>query len=76
MVYRMPLYRLLQNQAFEPEHIEAMSHAFEAVCLKLNLADRDDPLRDAVANKVIDWAKRGEKNPERLYQIVLADIQG
>ena len=72
----MPLYRLLQNQAFEPEQIDAMAQAFEAICLKLNLAKRDDPLRDVVANKVIEWAKRGEKNPKRLYQLVLADIQG
>ena len=72
----MPLYRLLQNSAFEPEHVDAMAQAFEAVCLKLHLANRDDPLRDVIAEKVIDWAKRGERKPERLYQLALADIQG
>ena len=71
----MPLYRLLQNEAFEPEHVEAMSQAFEAVCLKLKLASRDDPLRDAVARNVMEWAQRGERKVERLYQLVLADIQ-
>ena len=72
----MPLYRLLQNSAFEPDHIEVMAQAFEAVCTKLHLAKRDDPLRDVVAEKVINWAKRGERNPERLYRSVLSDIQG
>jgi hypothetical protein len=72
----MPLYRLLQNSAFEPEHIEAMGQAFEAVCLKLYLAERDDPLRHVIAQKVIHWAKRGERNPERLYQLVLSDMEG
>ena len=72
----MALYRLLRNTAFEPEQIDSMAQAFEAICLKLHLTNRDDPLRDVIAEKVIDWAKRGERKPERLYQLALADIQG
>ena len=39
----MPIYRLLQYSAFEPEHIKAMSVAYEQALVNLNLVDRADP---------------------------------
>src|SRR5687767_14640460 len=72
----MPLYRLLQNTAVEPLHVEAMHFAFEAVCVELGLADRTDPLRDMVARKVIEHAQRGERDPVKLRDQVLAALTG
>ena len=60
----------------ESHHIEAMTQAFEAACFKLNLSKRDEALRDLVARKVIEWTQRGERDPERLFQVVVADIRG
>ena len=54
----VPIYRLLQNAAFEPERIELMAAAFEDVCRDLRLAP-EDALRDAVARAVIKCAQRG-----------------
>jgi hypothetical protein len=62
----MPIYRLLQNVAFEPEHVAVMTAAFEEVCHELRLAERDDPLRDIVAKAIIDCAQEGERDPIRL----------
>lgn len=72
----VPLYRLLQNSAFEPDHIEAMAAAFEDACRELGLAERTDVLRDTVALKVIELAQRGERDPERLKQQVLSEFKG
>jgi hypothetical protein len=72
----MPLYRLLQDAAFDPEHTEAMGIAFEDACRELGLAQREDPLRDLVARQVIEFAKRGERDPEKLKAAVLAAIKG
>ena len=71
----MPIYELLKRTVFEPEHIEAMGQAFEVVCSELKLAQRDDPLRDLVARKVIECAQRGEHDPERLARVVLSALQ-
>jgi hypothetical protein len=68
----VPLYRLLQNGAFEPAAIDAMSIAFEDVCRTLGLAELSDPLRDMVAKKVIEFAQRGERDPGRLRELTLA----
>jgi hypothetical protein len=64
----MPIYRLLENSAFGPERITAMTAAFEAVCDELGLTKRDDPLRDTVAKAIIDCAKRGDFDPVQLRE--------
>lgn len=71
----MPLHRLLENSAFEPEHVEAMSTAFEEICRELGLAQRDDPLRELVARQVIEFARRGEREPTKLKSQVMAAIR-
>jgi hypothetical protein len=70
----MPLHRLLENCAFEPDHIVAMSAAFDDLCRELDLGQRDNPLRELVARQVIDFARRGERDPTKLKSLVLAAI--
>ncbi len=66
----MPVYRLLQNAAFDCEHVALMSSAFEDVCVELGLAAREDALRDMVAKAIIDCAQRGIRDPLMLRQCV------
>ena len=69
----MPLYRLLQNQPFGPEQIEAMACAFEAICHERQLrVGRDDAQRELIAQLVIDYAQRGERDPFKLKHAVEA----
>jgi hypothetical protein len=72
----MPLTPHLTEGVFDPSAIEAMIAAFKAVCLSLQLADRDDPLTQLVAQKVIEIAGTGERDPERLCALVLAALEG
>ena len=64
----MPIYRLLQNTTFEPEHVTLMTDAFEDVCRELRLAVREDALRDIVAKTIIECAQRGIRDPLELRQ--------
>jgi hypothetical protein len=59
----------------DPEHIEAMRAAFHRVCdiLQLN-CDADDPMTEIVVMKIVELAKAGELDPERLCTAVLADL--
>ena len=70
----MPLYRLLQHQAFEPPQLQAMAYAFENACHDLKLQLKDDRERERVARKVIEIAQRGERDPIRLKEQVLAEL--
>ena len=72
----MSLYRLLEKRAFEPKHIDVMVYAFEAVCVEKNLQQgKDDAMRELVATRVIDFAQRGELDPQRLRGLVLESIE-
>jgi len=57
---------LPDSHSFDPEDIAKMSAAFEAALRKLGLADRSDPAAMAVAKLIIEFAKAGERDPERL----------
>jgi hypothetical protein len=71
----MPLIRLLQNSAFEPELITVMSAAFDQACRQLGLAETEDPLREIVARKIIECAQTGERELARLRDCALRSIQ-
>ena len=52
--------------SFGPEDIANLTAAFEAALARLGLTDRKDPLTTAVAKAIIQLAKDGERDPERL----------
>jgi len=70
------IYRLLQGAGFDEEAVKAMTTAYEAVLPELGLADRADPLTDLVARKIIALARTGERDPERLCELVVKEIRG
>lgn len=67
----MPIYQLLKRGVFEPELIAIMGGVFEDVLQALGLVDRQDPLTEMVAKKVIELAQTGEHDPDRLKQLTL-----
>jgi hypothetical protein len=61
--------------AFEPEHIQAMHKAFEAVCARLRLSvGSGDRVPELVGRKIIELARAGEHDAERLTARVLAEF--
>jgi hypothetical protein len=71
----MAVYRLFRSQAFEPETISSMTRAHAEACRALGLDDRDHGEAGAVAQKVIEFAQRGERDPTRLRESVLAALR-
>ena len=67
----MPITPFLAGQAFEPETIETMSAVFVAACEALHLKVGDDPQTRFVAEKVINLAQRGIRDPEKLRTMTL-----
>jgi hypothetical protein len=70
----MPITQFLNGERFDPETIRIMGLALETARIALRLADRDDALSATIANKIIELAKAGERNPDLLSERVLADI--
>jgi len=70
----MPITPYLAHQAFEPEIIETMSAAFVGACKALHLKVGDDPATRFVAEKVIELAQRGIRDPEMLRKMTLKEF--
>ena len=63
----MPIRAILEDDhAFGPEDVANLTAAFEAALIRLGPVDRGDPLTTAVAKAIIQLAKYGERDPERL----------
>jgi hypothetical protein len=63
------------SSTVDPSLMDAMRAAFNRVCDVLQLScDRADPLTEVVVTKIVDLAKAGERDPEKLCFAVLADL--
>lgn len=62
--------------AFEPETVQAMTAAFDQVAAALHVADKADPFRYVIAKKIIEIARKGERQAERLRDRALKDLRG
>jgi hypothetical protein len=63
-----------RDLAFDPEHVQAMLTAFDGACAKLQLR-KGDRLADLVALKIVDLARAGERDPDRLLALVLWEFE-
>ena len=71
----MTVHPLYQHEAFEPEAIAAMTGAFADVCRRLGLDDTDLPQTTIVAEKIIEFAQRGARDPIVLRACVLKALR-
>ena len=69
-----PITPFLQGQAFDPETVQAMANALVMTCEALGLSDRDHAMPQLVAEKIIELAKRGLKNPTALHLAAIKEF--
>jgi len=67
----MPIYRLLKRETFNPEVATLLGGVFEDVLRTLGLVRRVDAATELVAEKIIELARTGERDPDRLKQLTL-----
>jgi hypothetical protein len=60
----------LQDDAFDPDALRAMATALDEVCRTLRL-NGDQRAREIMAVRIIELARRGERDPERLRDRML-----
>lgn len=71
----MPITPFLRGQAFDPELVEAMGLAFSNTCDALGLTERSDPITKLVAEKIIELAERGLRNPTAIHLSAMKELQ-
>ena len=70
----MTIIPFLEDEAFGPEDIQAMSTALEDVCKTLNLADEAKSERELLAKKIIALVRQGERYAALLRDRMLREI--
>lgn len=71
----MPITPFLNGERLDLEDKRVLGLAFEMVCIALRIGDCDDGVKQAIATKIIDLAKAGERNPDTLCEQALKDIR-
>jgi hypothetical protein len=72
----MPIYRLTESGVFAPELVAMMGDVFEDVLKTLGLVDREDPVAQLIAHKIIGMVQSGERDPVRLKHLTLEAVKG
>jgi hypothetical protein len=68
----MPIDELRRsNASFEPEEVAMLGNIFEEVLRTLGLVDREDPLTVMVAKGLVEYAKTGIRDPDRLKALTV-----
>jgi hypothetical protein len=70
----MPIYRLLQNSPLGPEEIKTLTDAYEDTLRKLGLVDRNDPITEIIAKKIIELGQRGVREAKQLSEMAVKEL--
>ncbi|MGZ5918065.1 MAG: hypothetical protein ACXWJ4_12265 [Methyloceanibacter sp.] len=71
---RMPINRLIERGYFNRPEIERLQKAYEITLKSLCLVDRNDPLTELVARKIIQIGDTGIHNPAQLSARAIKEL--
>ena len=69
----MPITRLLQRASFGADEVDVLVRAFEDALRTLRV-DRNDPVSEALAKKIIELAQQGERDPVLLGKLAVQSV--
>jgi hypothetical protein len=72
----MAIYRLLENSALglRPKEVNCILEAYEQVLHTLCVKDRDDPLTEMIATKIIKIAQSGVHDAAQLSALAIKEL--
>jgi hypothetical protein len=71
----MTIHRLIQNLSFNQDDIERLAEAYEEALRALHISDRDDPINQIIAQRIIEGARTGVRNPSDLCKMAIKDLR-
>ncbi|HEV7600172.1 MAG TPA: hypothetical protein VGO49_07920 [Bradyrhizobium sp.] len=67
----MPINRLLARSSSGPEEIRLLNEAYEQTLRALNLVDRNDPVTEIVAKKIIEISQTSSSDPAQISKLAI-----
>ena len=71
----MSIEFLIESPPFAQAEIVDMAHAVDDVCKVLEIPPEDAPTLKSIAERVIEHAKRGERDPAVLAERVISELR-
>ena len=73
--YKMSIEFLTESPPFADDEIVGMAHAVDDVCKVLEIPPEDAPTLKSIAERVIEHARRGERDPAVLAERVINEMR-
>jgi hypothetical protein len=70
----VPIYRLLQNVPLGPDEAKRLADAYEHTLSVLSVKDRNDPLAEFIAKKIIEIGQTGLKDPAQISARAIEEL--
>jgi hypothetical protein len=70
----MPINRLLRDGKIKPEEFERLDRAYTFTLRSLSLVDRNDPVCEIVARKIIEIDAAGTHDPEEIASLATRQL--
>ncbi len=71
---QMPINRLLDRSRFSPEETEILNRALGYTLRNIGLVDRNDPVTEIVARKIIQIGDTGVRDPVEISKIAVRQL--
>jgi hypothetical protein len=68
------IYRILQNSPLGPEDLRRLTDAYEHTLRALSVKDRNDPLAEFIAKKIIEIGQTGLKDPVQISARAIQEL--
>jgi hypothetical protein len=70
----MAISRPLAKKALAPGERERLTEAYELTLQKVGLVDRNDPVTEIIANKIIEIGQSEVFTPEQISRLAIEDL--
>ena len=70
----MPINRMFRDGKIKAEEVERLNRAFTFTLQSLSLVDRDDPVCEIVARKVIEIDAAGTRDPKEIARLAVKKL--
>jgi hypothetical protein len=71
----MTINRLLEGTSLAQEQVTRLNAAYERALRALYLVDRNDPLTEIIAKKIIEISQTGISDPAQISQRAVEDLK-
>jgi hypothetical protein len=71
----LAIYRLLKNSPLSPDDVSSVTAAYHHALHSLCVKDRDDPLTEMIAKKIVKIAQTGIKDPVQISALAIKELE-